>query len=354
MYSKKLLSLSIFLGLIAGYLVFSSSSAGQMGVSTTGCGGGGCHTSSTATTISLTGIPAGGWVAGQTYSMILTVSNSAQSKAGFDLSITSGTMSNAPANTMLMGGTELHHTSPLTMASGVASWSFSWTAPMTGSAVTFNIAGNAVNGNTNSTGDAYNTAALTFNVAAASATAPSVANGGVTAITQTTATVNGVVNANGASTDVIIEYGPTTAYGTSTAMVPSPVTGTTGTAVSASLGGLTANTTYHYRIRAINSVDTTWGTDATFMTSPSSVTDFEQAGIKMYPNPAIDQMTITLASAFEQAEFLVVSMSGSVQTVKATKVSGTEYRLNTSGLSAGSYILSIRAGEKAFTGLFSK
>jgi hypothetical protein len=166
MKSKKLLlSTLLILGGMATYLVLGSSSGGQMGVSTTGCGGGGCHAASAGTSLSVTGIPAAGFTAGSTYTMTLQVINSTKLAAGFDLTVNAGTMSNAPANTMLMGGTELHHTSPQTLASGTATWVFNWTAPATGSAVTFSVAGNAVNNTGSESGDGWSLSTVTFNKA---------------------------------------------------------------------------------------------------------------------------------------------------------------------------------------------
>ena len=53
-------------------------------------------------------------------------------------------------------------------------------------------------------------------------------------------------------TDCHFEYGTTNAYGSSAPCTPSPASETSPVAVSASITGLTANTTYHYRIVATN------------------------------------------------------------------------------------------------------
>lgn len=168
MKSKKLLfSAFLLLSSIATYIVFTSSAnaaQGVMGASTSGCGT--CHGSASAsTTISVAGIPASGFVAGTTYNMTLTITNASKLAAGFDLSVTAGTLSNAPANTMLMGTSELHHTAPLQMTGGSAVWSFSWTAPATGNAATINVAGNAVNNNGSDSGDQWNKISLNYSKA---------------------------------------------------------------------------------------------------------------------------------------------------------------------------------------------
>jgi O6-methylguanine-DNA--protein-cysteine methyltransferase len=87
-----------------------------------------------------------------------------------------------------------------------------------------------------------------------------------TSILTTSATVNGTVNANYLSSVVTFEYGLTTSYGSTATATPSPVTGNTSTSVSANLSGLSAGTTYHFRVKAVNSLGTTYGTDLTFVT----------------------------------------------------------------------------------------
>jgi hypothetical protein len=89
-----------------------------------------------------------------------------------------------------------------------------------------------------------------------------------TLVAGTSATLNGTVNANAASTAVTFEYGTTTAYGNTVPGVPSPVTGNTATAVSAAITGLTPNTLYHFRVNGVNSYGTTNGNDMTFTTAP--------------------------------------------------------------------------------------
>jgi hypothetical protein len=79
-----------------------------------------------------------------------------------------------------------------------------------------------------------------------------------------TATLNGTVNANGLPTTVSFEYGTTPAYGSTVAATPSPVNGTTDTAVSANLTGLTPGTQYHYRVRGENSAGAKLGANVTF------------------------------------------------------------------------------------------
>jgi phosphodiesterase/alkaline phosphatase D-like protein len=99
-------------------------------------------------------------------------------------------------------------------------------------------------------------------------TAPSAVTDPASAVGATTATVNGRVNANNTTTTVTFEYGLDTNYGNTAAAVPSPVTGSSITAVSSGLTLLAPNTTFHYRVKAENTGNTVYGTDMTFTTGP--------------------------------------------------------------------------------------
>ena len=81
------------------------------------------------------------------------------------------------------------------------------------------------------------------------------------------ATLNGTVNGNGLATTVSFEYGETISYGKSISATPGTVTGNNQTNVNAAVTGLTPGTTYHFRIKAVNSSGTAYGTDLTFTIS---------------------------------------------------------------------------------------
>jgi hypothetical protein len=78
------------------------------------------------------------------------------------------------------------------------------------------------------------------------------------------ATLNGSVDPHGLTTSVYFEYGTTTSYGHSTATQTQ--TGTTYRNIIANISGLSASTTYHFRIVASNSGGTRSGSDRTFAT----------------------------------------------------------------------------------------
>jgi len=98
---------------------------------------------------------------------------------------------------------------------------------------------------------------------------PQVTTTAATSVTQISAIVNGTVNGCSHSVVTSFDYGLTTSYGSSVAAAPSPVTGTTSTAISASLSGLTPNTLYHYR--AVGTVGSAkyYGADFTFTLAPA-------------------------------------------------------------------------------------
>ena len=78
------------------------------------------------------------------------------------------------------------------------------------------------------------------------------------------ARLNGSIDPHGLTTTVYFQYGRTTSYGLTTA--PQSKTGNTYQNVVANISGLTASATYHFRIVAINSSGTRYGSDRTFTT----------------------------------------------------------------------------------------
>ncbi len=118
----------------------------------------------------------------------------------------------------------------------------------------------------------------TFTTVSADNQAPQISSLAVSGISQTAATITWTTN-EGSSTRV--EYGATVSYGNSSTLNSSLVT-----AHSVSLSGLTANTTYHYRVRSKDasnneaiSSDATFTTAATPDTTPPQIMSVASTGI---------------------------------------------------------------------------
>ena len=93
---------------------------------------------------------------------------------------------------------------------------------------------------------------------------PVVTTNSATNITATSATLNGSLNPHGLTTTVHFQYGTTTSYGRNTPTQTQ--TGNTYRNINANISGLTAGTTYHFRIVATNANGTRMGGDRTFTT----------------------------------------------------------------------------------------
>ena len=100
---------------------------------------------------------------------------------------------------------------------------------------------------------------------------PTVVTLAATAITGTTATLNGTINPNGLGTDWYFEYGTTTGYGNATPVAPAG-SGSANVTVSANITGLAGGATYHYRLIGTNAIGTTPGNDLTFTLEAAAVT----------------------------------------------------------------------------------
>ena len=126
------------------------------------------------------------------------------------------------------------------------------------------------------------------------APAPIVTTEAATALSETGATLKGLVNPHGYATTYQFEYGTTTSYGTKVPVTAESVgSGKANVAVSKAISGLKGNTAYHYRVSATNAYGTTVGLDKTFTTpklptvateKPGTVNEHE-ASLKGSVNP---------------------------------------------------------------------
>ncbi len=105
---------------------------------------------------------------------------------------------------------------------------------------------------------------------------PAATTNAATNIGSATATLNATVNPNGLNSTVKFEYGETQAYGNEVSATPSPISDAIPLSVSAALTALSPNRTYHFRVVAMNTAGTNFGTDRVFATSlpayPSNLT----------------------------------------------------------------------------------
>jgi len=115
---------------------------------------------------------------------------------------------------------------------------------------------------------------------------PTVETRPASSVTLNAATLNATVDPNGGELgECKLEYGTTTAYGSSAPCEPSSDTGDSPVAVSAAITGLAANTTYHVRVLAANAGGSSAGADATFTTQGTP----SPAVVELHPNPGPGQ-----------------------------------------------------------------
>ena len=161
---------------------------------------------------------------------------------------------------------------------------------------------------------------------------PTATTNAASSVTSTGATLNGTVNANNDSSIVTFEYGLDTSYGTAVTAVQSPVIGTADTSVSAAISGLLGNTTYHFRVVAVNATGTTYGSDLTFTTPNSDTTAPTVASVtRADPSPtnlASVNFTVTFSepvTGVDTSDFSLTTTGVSGASVGTVTGSGTTW-----------------------------
>jgi hypothetical protein len=179
----------------------------------------------------------------------------------------------------------------------------------------YRVVGQNTNGTANG-GD------LTFTTDSA---APTVTTNAASSVASTSATLNGTVNANGASATVTFEYGTTIGYGTTVTADQSPVSGTTNSAVSKSITGLAINTTYHFRVVGTNGQGTTNGADMMFTTSTAAPTVTTNSASSITDTTATINGTVNAngASTTVTFEYGTTTAYGTTVTADQSPVTGT-------------------------------
>jgi len=228
------------------------------------CAQSGCHSdfplNSGTGSVVITGLPAT-WTPGQVYALTVRVSLTGAQRYGFQFTSVSnstgaqaGTLSAAsPADARVQicpGGPGCFNDSPLqfaehnSFANTSGTFNFRWTAPSSAAvgAVRFNVAGNAANGDANSTGDRIYTASAIVSPGVVDSTPPVISALTASSITTSTASISWTTDE---PADTQVEFGLTASYGQSTTLDTS-----LGNAHAASLVGLQSSTTYHYRVKS--------------------------------------------------------------------------------------------------------
>jgi uncharacterized protein (TIGR02145 family) len=167
---------------------------------------------------------------------------------------------------------------------------------------------------------------------------PTVTTLAATNITTVAAQLNGTVNANYLSTVVTFEYGITTGYGSTATVTLSPVTGSTNTNVNAYINGLTEGTTYHFRVKAVNSLGTTNSSDMTFTTlgavptaSTTAITIITTTGATV--NGIVNANYLSTTVSFEYG--LTIGYGSTVTATPNTVTGNTYVSASISGLTVG-------------------
>jgi Concanavalin A-like lectin/glucanases superfamily len=98
---------------------------------------------------------------------------------------------------------------------------------------------------------------------------PSVSTCCASGVTSSSATLSGSVDPNGSSTSYWFQYGASSSYG-STTQTTGMGSGTSLASAQATVSGLAAGTTFHFRLVASNALGTRYGSDITFTTPGTS------------------------------------------------------------------------------------
>ncbi len=227
-------------------------------------------------------------------------------------------------------------------------------------------------------------------IAVVNTTAPTVSTESASAITTTTATLNGTISDVGGATvtERGFEYGTTVAYGNTFSESGSFSTGP----FSTSLTNLNCATTYHARAYAINTYGTSYGNDVTFITEVCPVSSFkitieiasqdvevgqqalyyvniENTGNQTASDVPVD-LTLSanqnlqsvledsttsfsfLSSAYASSNLNCQIQSQSAQCILSSIAANNSVRLNVTSLvnSEGSLTLTVNAGENSASG----
>jgi hypothetical protein len=112
--------------------------------------------------------------------------------------------------------------------------------------------------------------------------APAASTTAATAVTGSGATLNATTNPDGLATTDQFQYGSSVSYA-STTTISSAGSAASAANTSTTISGLSAGTTYHYRVLATNAVGTTYGADQTFTTLTASLSALQLSASTFAP-----------------------------------------------------------------------
>ena len=168
--------------------------------------------------------------------------------------------------------------------------------------------------------------------------APSATTDPATSVDSDSAVLNGTVNPNGADTTCYFEYGTTTSYGSTTAVV-SAGSGSGNVSVSSSISRLELATTYHYRLVAVNTVGTTNGLDQAFTTNSLAPSATTQPATSITTDSAVLNGTVdpNASPTTYYFEYGVSTAYGSTTLLTSAGSGGEDVSVNAavSGLNSG-------------------
>ncbi|HOY30650.1 MAG TPA: M6 family metalloprotease domain-containing protein [Bacteroidales bacterium] len=174
-----------------------------------------------------------------------------------------------------------------------------------------------------------------------------------TAVTTTSAVLNGFVDANNVPTTVSFEYGINTNYGNIITATPNTLSGNTSVPVSASISGLSANTLYHFRVKATNSLGTFYGNDSVFIAQYNTTIDNPVvSSFAVSPNPVRELLTISVAGQPNNASITIYDLRG--QLIYTSVLQQAVKEINTSWLASGVYFIRISDKENIIIKKFVK
>lgn len=141
-------------------------------------------------------------------------------------------------------------------------------------------------------------------------------------LTTSTARVSASVNANFVSTTITFEFGTSDTYSNSATAIQSPVTGNTGVSVSADIQSLLPGTVYHYRVKAMNSLGTTYSEDKTFrtlgnaplVTTPVS-SNLTTSSVRVSANVNANHLTTAVTIEYGTSETFINSSTANLNPV---------------------------------------